>query len=436
VSFGSFVTALSGLHAAGTAIDAIGDNLANLNTVGFKGSSLSFQDVVADVTGSGTRLAGSGVTSPLILKSFGQGSIQTTQGRLDAAIQGDGFFVVRSAAVGAPVQAGTDPSTAVYTRAGNFRIDKNGILVTATGERVQGWSLNTITGLLNPSDPIGDIIVPVGANRAAKATTAFNISSNLDASASIGAAFSTPINVYDSLGNAHVISATFTKTGVNTWDATITSADAAVTAIAPAGPWTFTFNPSGGLDTVTGTGYNTTTGVIEGIGLTLSSGAQSPQNVDWSPWQSIPTGAPPVGVGRISQFSQPSASSSIFQDGLPAAQLTNVSIAQDGAVLALYSNGSQQEVARLSLVSIRNPDTLVSIGNNNFRTGVNSAIPVVGQAATGGRGAIIGQSLEGSNVDIANEFTKLIIYQRSYSANARVVTTTDEISQETINLKR
>ena len=113
-----------------------------------------------------------------------------------------------------------------------------------------------------------------------------------------------------------------------------------------------------------------------------------------------------------------------------------MSIDQGGAVLAQDSNGSQQEVARLSLVSIRNPDTLVSIGSNNFRTGVSSAIPVVGQANTGGRGAIIGQALEGSNVDIANEFTKLIIYQRSYSANARVVTTTDEISQETINIKR
>ena len=138
----------------------------------------------------------------------------------------------------------------------------------------------------------------------------------------------------------------------------------------------------------------------------------------------------------MSQFAQSSASSSIFQDGLPSAQLTGVSIDQGGAVLAQYSNGSQQEVARLSLVSIRNPDTLVSIGSNNFRTGVSSAIPVVGQANTGGRGAIIGQALEGSNVDIANEFTKLIIYQRSYSANARVVTTTDEISQETINIKR
>src|SRR5262249_15628238 len=153
--------------------------------------------------------------------------------------------------------------------------------------------------------------------------------------------------------------------------------------------------------------------------------AQSPQKMSWSPWQTAPTGTPPVGAGRISQFSQPSASSSIFQDGLPAAQLTSVLIDQGGAVMAQYSNGSQVEVARLSMVSIRNADSLVSIGNNNYRTGVGSAIPVVGEAGTGGRGSIIGQATEGSNVDIAAEFTKLIVFQRSYSANARVVTTTD-----------
>ena len=436
MSFGSFATALSGLRGAGTAIDAIGDNLANLNTTAFKGSSLSFQDVVADVTGSTSHQAGSGVASPLVQKVFAQGSIQTTQGHLDAAIQGDGFFVVRAAPAGSPVVAATDTTGVLLTRAGNFQIDQNGILVTASGQRVQGWSLNTITGQLDPSSPTGDIIVPVGTNRAAKATTAFSANLNLDASASVGSTFSVPVNTYDSLGNAHVVSATFTKSDVNTWDASISSTDPAVTGIDPAGPWSFKFNANGGLDTVTGTGYNTANGLIEGIGLTLSNGAASPQKMDWSPWQTAPTGTPPVGVARISQFAQPSASSAISQDGLPAAQLTSVSIDAGGSVLAQYSNGSQQEVARLPLASIRNPDSLVSIGGNNYRTGVGSAIPVVGLASTGGRGAIIGQSLEGSNVDIANEFTKLIIFQRSYSANARVITTTDEISQETINLKR
>jgi flagellar hook protein FlgE len=429
--FGSFVSALSGLKAAGTAIDSIGNDLANLNTTGFKSSSLSFQDVVADVTGAASKQIGSGVASPLIFKNFTQGAIQTTGGANNAAIQGDGFFIVRKADASAPVAVSPDVNSDLFTRAGNFQIDKNGFLVSATGERVQGWSLNTATGQVSPSDPIGDIIVPVGSNRAAKATTTFNANLNLDASAAAGAPFSVPVNIYDSLGNSHVISANFTKdTTTNSWDATITSADPAVT-LTGNGPFTFTFNTDGSLQTVTGS--DPTTGNITGIQLAITSGAQSPQTISWSPWQTPPVGTVP-GVGRITQFAEASASSAIAQDGLPAAQLTSVSITDGGVVLADYSNGSQQQVAQLALASIRNPDSLVSIGGNNFRAGQNSAVPVVGQASTGGRGAIVGGSLESSNVDMATEFTQLIIFQRAYSADARVITTTDQVSQETINL--
>ena len=431
MSFGSFVTALSGLKAAGTAIDVIGNDLANLNTSGFKGSTLSFQDVVADVTGAASRQVGSGVASPLIFKSFSQGAIQTTGGVYNAAIQGNGFFIVRKAESGSPVAASPDVTNDQFTRAGNFQIDKNGILVSATGERVQGWTLNTVTGQVSTSDPIGDIIVPIGSNRAARATTSFNADLNLDASASAGAPFSIPVNVYDSLGNSHVISANFTKGATaNSWDATVTSADPAVT-LTGNGPFTFTFNTDGSLQTVTGS--DPTTGDITGIQLAITGGAQSPQSLNWSPWQTPPVGTTP-GIGRITQFSEASAASAITQDGLAAAQLTSVSITDGGSVLAEYSNGSQRQVAQLALASIRNPTSLISTGNNNFRAGQDSAVPVVGQAGTGGRGTIVGGSLESSNVDMATEFTQLIIFQRTYSANARVITTTDQISQETINL--
>jgi flagellar hook protein FlgE len=446
--FGSFLSALSGLNAAGTSIDVIGSDLANLNTTGFKGSSLSFQDVVADVTSNSSHQVGSGVSSPLIFKNFTQGSLQTTGGADDAAIQGDGFFVVRSAQTGAPAVSGTDLTTDQFTRAGNFQVDQNGILTTATGQRVQGWSLDTATNNVNPSDPIGDIVVPVGTNRAAKATTNFSANLNLDASASSGGNFSVPVNIYDSLGNSHVISLTFTKsaTTANTWDATVSSTDPNIASIKdkgganPPGPWVLTFNTDGSLQKITdsGTDIDSGTGDITGIAVTYSaaSGAAD-QTLSWSPWQTPPnpTATPAVaGVGNITQFAQPSASSAITQDGLAAAQLTSVSITDGGSVLALYSNGSQQEVGQVALASIRNPDSLVDTGNNNYRVGQDTAPPVVGQAGTGGRGAIVGGSLESSNVDMATEFTQLIIYQRSYSANARVITTTDQISQETINL--
>lgn len=431
MSFGSFVTALSGLKAAGTAIDVIGNDLANLNTSGFKGSTLSFQDVVADVTGAASRQVGSGVASPLIFKSFSQGSIQTTGGVYNAAIQGNGFFIVRKADLGSPVAVSPDVTSDLFTRAGNFQIDKNGILVSATGERVQGWTLNTATGQVSTTDPIGDIIVPIGSNRAARATTSFNANLNLDASAAAGAPFSIPVNIYDSLGNSHVISANFTKGATaNTWNATVSTADPAVT-LTGNGPFVFTFNTDGSLKTVTPS--DPATGDITGIQLAITNGAQSPQSLNWSPWQTPPVGTTP-GIGRITQFAEASAASAITQDGLAAAQLTSVSITDGGSVLAEYSNGSQRQVAQLALASIRNPTSLVSTGNNNFRAGQDSAVPVVGQAGTGGRGTIVGGSLESSNVDIATEFTQLIIFQRTYSANARVITTTDQISQETINL--
>ena len=427
--FGAFITALSALRATGTGIDAVGNNLANLNTIGFKRTSVSFRDLVADTGSSGLKQIGSGVSSPLTIKQFLQGTIQTTNGRLDAAVQGDGFFIVRSAK-----STASDPSARLFSRAGDFRIDENGILITATGEHVQGWSLNTISGKVNPSDPIGDIIVPVGSNRASKATTNFGIDMNLDASATTGSTFSVPVNTYDSLGNAHVLSVTFTKTGVNAWDASMSTSDPAIGTITPAGPWTFTFDSAGALNTVAGTGYNATSGLIEGIGFTPTNGA-SPQTLAWAPWSTVPVGTTP-GVGHVSQFAQPSASSSITQDGLPAALLTNVNINNGGDVLAQFSNGSELVVAKLPLAAIRNPDTLVSLGNNNFRLGAGSANPVIGEAGTGGRGDIVGGAVESSNVDIAEEFTRLITLQRSYQANAKMITTTDELSQDTINLKR
>src|SRR5271167_1732620 len=190
--FGSFLTALSGLTAAGTAVDSIGSDLANLNTTGYKGNGLSFEDVVANVNGSAQQQIGSGVSSPLIFKNFTQGSILSTGGADSVAIQGDGFFVVRQANAGSAVATGTPLAGDLFTRAGDFQVDQNGILTTATGQRVQGWSLNTATNAVDTSTAIGDIIVPVGTNRAAQATTSFGASANLDASAGTASTFSVP----------------------------------------------------------------------------------------------------------------------------------------------------------------------------------------------------------------------------------------------------
>jgi len=424
--FTSFSAALTGLAANEVGVDAVGTNLANLNTTGYKASVVSFYDLVAQSLGLGNGSSvGLGTGKPRVKHEFTQGAIQTTSGALDGAIQGDGFFVVR------------DPSSGAvnYTRAGNFKVDASGNLMTATGERVQGWVMSN--GVLNTNGTIGDIVVPSGTLRAPLPTANMSFDINLDAAATVGAAagtFSTPIEVVDSLGVSHVLTVTFTKSAANKWDYAVTIPGAEVGAGTagtpfpiPAASGTLTFGPNGIL-TTPAPPPPATSGVVPIAIAGLKDGAAD-LNVTWSLYT-------PDLTGRVTQFAQQTAVSAEAQDGIAAAQLTHVSLSDGGEIIAQFSNGKQVAVAQLALASIRNPSSLVSIGGNNYRTGVGSATPVVGLASTGGRGAIIGQSLEGSNVDIANEFTKLIIFQRSYSANARVITTTDEISQETINLKR
>ncbi|HBY61819.1 MAG TPA: hypothetical protein DEH78_18515 [Solibacterales bacterium] len=426
----SFVSALSALRANGTAVDAVGNNLANLGTVGFKKSAVHFRDVVGDVmSGSGATQVGSGVSAPFTPKQFNQGSIQTTGGHLDAAIQGEGFFILRASAANS---TSASVSRRMYTRAGNFRVDSSGFLISQTGERVQGWSLNTSLNAISTSDPIGDIVVPVGSSRPARATTNIQADLNLDGSATAGTVFAVPIEIYDSLGNPHVLTVSYTKTAnPGEWDINATMpADSGTVTFTPA---QITFDANGVLQTVP---TGPPAGSLNGIAIDFANPAVNDiADLTYSIWNTVPN-PPDPGVPRITQYSQPSAASSVSQDGAPAAQLVGVSVGDGGKVLAQYSNGSRVEVARLALATVRNPDTLIATGSNNFVIGAETATPTIGEANTGGRGAIVSKSLEYSNTDIAEEFTKLIIFQRGYQANARVITTTDEISQETINLKR
>src|SRR5581483_1066633 len=204
---GSFSSALSALSAMSTAVDVVGNNLANLNTTGFKASSVSFRDLVTQSMGSGLgeTQVGFGTAQPMTFRDFTQGSVQTSSGLLDAAIQGDGFFVVKE----------TGGKT-LYTRAGNFLTDKNGVLLTNTGLHVQGWTaINALTGEVDTTGPIGDIVVPVGTLKKPTVTTDFSIDMNLDASAAANSTslFTQPMEVYDSLGNMHVLTLNFQKTG-------------------------------------------------------------------------------------------------------------------------------------------------------------------------------------------------------------------------------
>lgn len=240
----TFSTALAGLSAHALGIDNVGNNLANLNSTAFKATSVTFRDLVTQQLGIGNE-AGLGTSLPYSTRYFTQGSIQSSSGPMDAAIKGDGFFVVRS-----PQQG-----TVNYTRAGNFRVDANGFVTTLTGERVQGWTAAS-NGVVNSSGPVANIQLPVGALQTPIETTTLSIDVNLDASEAVGYSFSSPIEVYDSLGVAHLLTATFVKTGPNAWTQELSiapedlgQAPGASVVVLPAAP--ITFNTDGTLATPT-----------------------------------------------------------------------------------------------------------------------------------------------------------------------------------------
>jgi len=409
--FTAFSTALSALTADTTAIDVVGNNLANLNTTGFKDSSVSFEDLMSQSIGasSGSSQVGLGVGAPIITTQFTQGAIDTTGNPLDVAIQGQGFYVVT-----------TPAGASEYTRAGNFQVNAAGNLTTATGELVQGWTLSG--GTLTTSGPIGPINVPAGTLAPPLPTKNTSVSLNLNASATAGSTFSTSVQIYDSLGTAHTVTYTFTQSGTaNQWNfsAGIPPGDSTPAATPTTG--TLTFDSNGNL-------ISPAAGAPPVIAITGLNDGASAMNVNWNLYSQ--------GISDITQFSQPSATSAQSQDGSAAASLVSIGIGNGGQILAQYSNGQQLVAGQLAMASISNPSTLVEVGDNSYQTSAATALPSIGLPGTGGRGTILGGSLESSTVDMATEFTNLIVYQRGYEANAHVITTVDQLTQDTINLKQ
>src|SRR5579864_2844772 len=412
----SFSIALTGLNADKTALDVVGNNLANLSTVGFKDVSTQFTDLIAQQIGQGTSQVGEGVSPPITERQFLQGSLQLTSGAFDAAIQGNGFFIVRNSA-----------GSTLYTRAGNFRLAADGTLLSATRDKVQGWS--AVNGVLNTTGATGNIVVPTNALVTPSASTQFTLNANLNSDAVVGdptGTFSSPIQVVDSLGSTHTLTVTYTKTGPNAWSYNITipgedlsSGKTGVPSSVAKG--NLTFNAQGQLTTPAPP--NPVAVAITG----LADGAAD-LNVNWNLYTN--------GAANLTQFSSASALAASTQDGVAAAQLTRVGLDTNGQILAHYSNGTQIVVAQVALAGISNPDTLVSVGDNNFQVSASTATPVVGTAGTGSRGTIQGGALESSTVDIAQEFTNLIVYQRAYQANSRVISTSDQILQDLISLIR
>jgi len=422
----SFSSSLSGLNANQQKLNVIGNNLANINTIAFKASTVNFSDLVSQSVGGSSAnpmQVGLGVTTGSISPNFNQGGIENTGVSTNVAIQGNGFFVVGAA------------NNRSYTRAGDFSFDANGALVTSDGQFVQGFTAtNAVTGAIITTGQPGNIIVPPGVLRSPIATTQFGTVSNLNAGAKVGDTFTASTQIYDSLGTPHVATITYTNTAAGKWTYAITVPDTEVTA-APVG---VPFQINAGTLTFSGAGVLTS--------MTVGAGAAAPPAnvVVTSPawkdgatatnftWGLLDANAKPTLTG----YDAPSATSSVTQNGSASGTVNSISIDSAGQLVATLNAGQTVVVGQLGLATFNNPAGLVKGGSNRFGESAAAGIANIGVAGTGGRGTLIGSSLEQSNVDMAHEFTQMILAQRGYQANSKSITTADQLMVDTLNLKQ
>ncbi len=423
----SMSTAISGLEASGEALGVISDNIANANTNGFKASRSEFQSILAQdllSTGAGAQL-GKGVSLGGITNVFTQGPITHTERGTDLAISGNGFFAVRNEGRGM-----------TYTRDGSFRFDKDGWMTNLSGSRVQAYQATPegkVTGKL------ADVRIPFNTV-AAKATNKMQVHVNLDArvanSQSLDltrpeetAQFTTGAQLYDSIGNAHAVSLYFNKVEDGNWEwyAMTDGGNLAggvagqQTAIAQGG---LQFDPEGKLQSSNQSLLNTS----------FSNGAIPDQQMSFDfgdPLDELGTG-----LKGSTQYGSKNSTFRNIQDGWGAGSLIDTTIDSDGVITGVYNNGVNKILGQVAMARFESTERLSKVGDNQFRETVDSGQPLIGKPSTNGRGAILVKSLEQSNVDLAKEFVDMIKIQRGFQANAKSITSANEMLEEVINLKR
>jgi len=432
-----FSIPLSGLDATSAALSTAANNLANLNTIGYKDQQIQFADLFYQNLGSdgaGDPIQqGAGVKVSSQPSDFTEGNVTSTGIETDVAINGNGFFVVR--------QNGEQS----YTRAGNFEIGTNNLLETADGQQVLGYP--AVNGVVNTSGGLSAIALGAGTSSPATPTANISTTTNLNATGGIGSTYSTQATIYDSLGAPHQLTFTYTNTATNTWSFQVSIPAADLNPIITAGTppvstpqtgiletGTLTFDGNGVLSSdsivtpVASAGTHTPPVDIAGISVVNFADGASNQTLSWN----LLNGKTPV----ITQLAAPNSTASIQQDGTSSGTLQNFSIGSDGSITGSFSNGTTATLGQIALASFADEQGLSRNGDNDFSPTLASGQPTIGAPSSGGLGSISGGALEQSNVDIATEFANLIVAQRSYEANARVVTTFDQIAQDTIALKQ
>jgi flagellar hook protein FlgE len=409
----SFSIPLSGLAASTEALDIISNNLANMNTVGYKDQTANFQDLFYQNYGSdgaGDPIqVGAGTSVGSVATNYTNGSLQNTGVSSNAAITGNGFFVTEQS-----------NGAVEYTRAGDFTVNSAGQLVTSSGQTVMGFP--AVNGVITQGAALTPILVGSGQNSPPSATTTMQQQTNLNAGAAVGTTYSTSMAVYDSLGESHVVTFNYTMSAPNTWtyQVTLPAADTGGTG-APTvlATGTLDFDSSGNLTSPTGPIAVDATGLADGA---------ADLNVAWNLTDSS-------GNSLITQVASPSTTATTDQNGYVAGTLQNYSIMQDGTIQGQYSNGETEAIGQLAMASFANNQGLQLTGGNSYQSTLASGAAVIGTAGNGGRGTITGGAVELSNVDISTEFTNLIVVQRAFEADSRVVTTFDSVSSSTINLQ-
>ncbi|MBF0492078.1 MAG: flagellar hook protein FlgE [Deltaproteobacteria bacterium] len=420
--FNGLFAGVNGINANGVAISTLGDNIANVNTVGYKSSRASFEDILAGSQGGlGSRVAG-------VNQQFGQGGFESTSSTTDLAIDGSGFFVVKNA---------TDGST-YYSRAGQFNVNSDGYLVNPNGERLQGYLTNSSNAI---TAQVGDIQVattPVPPSKTASVTVVSNLSSNDAAAATFDplnptatSNFSTGVTVYDSLGNSRLVSVYFRKASTNNWEwyaladgGDLTSGTPGVNQIGEHG--TLVYGTSGAL--------STTTFVTGSSSQFNFLGATQNQVINFNFGSSTSTGG--TGLDGVTQFGSSSVLTNLTQDGYASGSLKSIDITKDGTITGTFTNGASHTLAQVATATFGNEEGLKRVGSNNFQATSDSGAAIVNAPAAGGRGGIVSSSLEQSNVDIASELIKMVVFQRGFSANSRTISAINEMLGELVQLGR
>jgi flagellar hook protein FlgE len=397
--------------AAQQQLQSVSNNLANIDTDGYKDETLTFSDIFAQTgatSGSGDSVQiGSGVAVSSTDSNFTEGNLNSTSISSNMAISGNGFFVTQ----------GTNGAQD-FTRAGDFTTNKDGQLITPSGQLLLGYP--AVNGVVNNSASMQPLQVGSMTSPAVPSTTV-GITANLDSDTAVGGtATSSTVDVFDSLGTSHTLTVNYTMTATGTWNYTVTVPSADVVAgtagDTTVGSGTLNFNGSGQLTSIT----NPVPISIP----TLADGATQPLTLTGP----FGTAANPT----ITQTALASATSATTTDGFAPGTLSTFAVQPDGTIEGTFTSGNTQALGQVAVASFTNNQGLVSVGNNDYQATVASGAAVIGQAGTGGRGTVVGGSVEQSNVDIATEFAKLIVAQQAYSANAKSITTFNTLSQATL----